>query len=47
MLHGNKDFIPIILGTGLGAYATARALHEAFGVRSLAIGRAALGETMH
>jgi D-aspartate ligase len=47
MLYGNQDFVPIILGTGLGAYATARALHEAFGVRSLAIGRAALGETMH
>ena len=47
MRYGNQDFVPVILGTGLGAYATARALHEAFGVRSLAIGRAALGETMH
>ena len=47
MHYGNEDFVPVILGTGLGAYATARALHEAFGVRSLAIGRAALRETMH
>ncbi len=47
MRYGNDDFVPVILGTGLGAYATARALHEAFGVRSLALGRAALGETAH
>ncbi len=43
--YGNDDFVPVILGTGLGAYATARALHEAYGVRSLALGRAALHET--
>lgn len=42
---GNDDFVPVILGTGLGAYAMARALHEDYGVRSLAIGRAALRET--
>lgn len=47
MGYGNDDFIPVILGTGLGAYATARALHEAYGVRSLALGRAPLGETAH
>ena len=47
MLYGNDDFVPVILGTGLGAYATARALHEAFGVRSLALGRAPLRETAH
>jgi D-aspartate ligase len=47
MRHGNDDFVPVILGTGLGAYATARAMHEAFGVRSLALGRAPLRETSH
>jgi D-aspartate ligase len=47
MRYGNDDFVPVILGTGLGAYATARALHEAFGVRSLALGRAPLRETAH
>ncbi|MDO4613473.1 MAG: hypothetical protein Q4B10_05355 [Actinomycetaceae bacterium] len=42
---GNKDFVPVILGTGLGAYNVARCLHEAYGARSLALGRAALPET--
>ncbi|GAA2248682.1 carboxylate--amine ligase [Rarobacter faecitabidus] len=44
---GNDDFVPVILGTNLNAYNQARSLHEAFGVRSLALGRAALRETAH
>lgn len=42
---GNADFVPVVLGTGLGAYAIARALHAEYGVRTLAIGRARLRET--
>lgn len=43
--QGNSLFIPVILGTGLGAYNVARCLHEAYGVRSLCLGRAPLPET--
>ncbi|WP_291377707.1 hypothetical protein [Demequina sp.] len=47
MTYGNDEFVPILLGTGLGAYNIARSLHEEFGVRSLALGRVALRETSH
>lgn len=43
--YGNADVVPVILGTGLGAYTIARCLHEAYGMRSLALGRAPLPET--
>lgn len=45
MTYGNDDFVPIVLGTGLGAYNIARSLHVAYGVRTLALGRVALRET--
>ena len=47
MSYGNADFVPVILGTHIGAYNIARCLHEAYGVRSLALGRIALRETAH
>lgn len=47
MTYGNEEFVPILLGTGVGAYNIARSLHEEFGVRSLALGRVALRETRH
>ncbi len=46
-MYGNDDFVPVLLGTGVGAYNVARSLHEVYGVRSLALGRAALHETAH
>ncbi len=47
MTVGDDDFVPVILGTGVGAYNIARSLHEAYGVNSLAFGRVALRETHH
>ena len=46
MTYGNDDFVPVILGTNLTTYTMARSLHEAFGVRSLALGRFPLGATV-
>ncbi len=47
MTYGNEDFVPVVLGTGLNAYNIARCLHEAYGVRTLALGRVTLRETQH
>lgn len=47
MTYGNSDFVPILLGTSTNAYNMARSLHEAFGVRTLALGRSAVRETAH
>ena len=42
---GNADFVPVFMGTGLGAYALARSMHDEYGIRSLALGRAQLDDT--
>lgn len=44
-MYGDADFLPVVLGTNLNTYNIARSLHEAYGVRTLALGRAALRET--
>ena len=45
MTYGNAEFLPIVLGTNLNTYNIARSLHEAYGVRTLALGRFPLRET--
>src|SRR5690606_41919972 len=45
MTYGNADFLPVVLGTNLNTYNIARSLHEAYGVRTLALGRLPLRET--
>jgi D-aspartate ligase len=47
MSVGNTDFVPVVLGTGLNAYSIARSLNEAYGVRTLVLGRAPSRETSH
>lgn len=44
-VYGDADFLPVVLGTNLNTYNIARSLHEAYGVRTLALGRVALRET--
>lgn len=41
------DFIPVILGTDINAYGTARSLHEAYGVTSYLFGAKALKFTQN
>jgi len=38
---------PIIVGADIGSYATARAFHEAFGVRTVIVARTAIGAVRH
>lgn len=40
-------FLPVILGTDMNAYGMARAFHEAYGIRSLCVGKSRLIFTEH
>ena len=39
------NFIPVLLGTGSNVYGMARSFHEAYGVKSIAVGKARLSAT--
>lgn len=41
------DFIPIVLGGDIGSYALIREFHEAFGVKSIAMGPGFIGAIVH
>lgn len=43
----NQTFVPVIIGSNKGSYSTARAIHEAYGVKSEMILRLDLGATAH
>lgn len=42
-----REFIPVLLGSDLNTYSMARAFYEAYGVRSLVIGKAGSGPSCH
>lgn len=46
-MHTEKKIIPVLLGADLNCYSVARAFHEAYGVKSYAFGRYALGTTKY
>ncbi len=39
------NFIPVLLGTDSNVYGMARSFHEAYGVKSVAVGKARLSAT--
>lgn len=47
MPHPTSDVRPVILGGDIGAYGSARAFHEAFGVRSVVIAGVSTGAVAH
>ena len=44
-MQEKRDFLPVLLGSDINVYGMARAFHEAYGLTSLAIGKATLSAT--
>ena len=42
---GKPDFIPVLLGSDVNVYGMARSFHEAYGIPSVAVGKARLNAT--
>lgn len=42
-----QDFIPVLLGSDINVYGMARSFHEAYGYKSVSIGKGRLGATMN
>ena len=42
-----QKIYPVLIGADMNCYTLARAFHEAYGVRSYAFGRWAMGDTMY
>ena len=42
---GQLDFLPVLLGSDVNVYGMARSFHEAYGVKSVAVGKGRLNAT--
>ena len=42
---GQLDFLPVLLGSDVNVYGMARSFHEAYGVKSIAVGKGRLNAT--
>ena len=41
------DFLPVLLGSDMNVYGMARSFHEAYGIKSVAVGKGRLNATSH
>ena len=42
---GQLDFLPVLLGSDVNVYGMARSFHEAYGIKSVAVGKGRLNAT--